>query len=1139
MSNLSLDEEKEIIEIIQLLHQSFKGTDNSKFKEISNKLKEKFTDLPKGISLLLKALSLKSINNINIPLDIHTSIIIYLKNILLTKQNELNSNFISSCLEVILDLVFNQNKKNDNLNNAKIINIIKNIISIISTSLLLITDTDYMFRAFKIISESVHVHSANKDNNFLKIIKSAIILSTSLLTAKGIQTFIFEKLLNDYYIPIINIIFKNVPDYIDPKNNIYNNEYICILKHLYDGLFLIFVKMRGIFNNEKRKEIGCKIFREYGAYSYELLQIMPTMEGASIKKYINNNPLILFNIDEQKCYEINHMKAMILQFMSTIIQISTLEVPKMDEESKNCINDKELVELVNKIIVLIIKSFEDILNNQQKFIFIRRYSIEDTNEKDDCFNMILFQMFIFLLRALLREPIKSEFSLHIKKFLLNILFPLIITIDDEINFLDLDPEGYHQYINDMTNEFKNKNFRTCACFLISRICEKFDDMINFNLSFNIEMLNYILNGGKIIEDELSEYNVYLKNKNDAVINKFSDVIKLDFALLIILVLKEYLKNNTFFINRFIEIISNNQEKLHLIQSPIIKIKLCQIYNYFSSDLFQCDKFTKIEEKKKLIENSINFLLNNIIQKKFQKEEDYIQALAFEASDTLIELLNVPKEGNELLLEYISQILDKHFYAFNKLIEIIDVYSFYLILEQIIGEIKISQRELLFDCLTNLTKKFQIEYLKNKKEIRIFGTQCFNIFRNFLTGKNKINNSNVYEIQKFNKIFEPLLNYIKNPKKFDFYDELIMTCEDYIKALNGINNFSILILKNIKIIIDLEKTLNSTCYSFVSTFLANINKTNNITGTEELINQQDLFNEILIIIEKSFTYNNESNENSKINALLLTLQIIDLNPVINEETLSFLINNSFAGFQMIKDLESFSDNIYKKNQISIANICLSFLFKPKDTFNILNNSYIITEESKISKFQQFLHFTYYISNITYPDYYPMLGKCTILGICSILNDEFCMRYLNNEDKKEIKFMILKIFINFVINHKREKKSILNNIMKKELHCNFVDEEEDKDDDLFDEGEIDFNFINKVDLALSGNQNIQNSDEFKYFAQIMKNVKEKDPETYNALIDDDMNGDDNIINDLCKLRNIKIIYKNKEYTVPRRTVRIKRK
>jgi hypothetical protein len=436
MSNLSSDEEKEIIEIIELLHQSFKGTDNSKFKEISNKLNEKFTDLPKGISLLLKALSLKSINNINIPLDIHTSIIIYLKNILLTKQNELNSNYISSCLEVILDLVFNQNKKNDNLNNAKIINIIKNIISIISTSLKLITDIDYMYRAFKIISESVHAHSANKDNNFLKIIKSAIILSTSLLTAKGIQTFIFEKLLNDYYIPIINIIFKNVPDYIDPKNNIYNDEYICILKHLYDGLFLIFVKMRGIFNNEKRKEIGCKIFREYGAYSYELLQIMPTMEGASIKKYINNNPLILFNIDEQKCYEINHMKAMILQFMSTIIQISTLEVPKMDEESKNCINDKELVELVNKIIVLIIKSFEDILNNQQKFIFIRRYSIEDTNEKDDCFNMILFQMFIFLLRALLREPIKSEFSLHIKKFLLNILFPLIITIDDEINFLD-------------------------------------------------------------------------------------------------------------------------------------------------------------------------------------------------------------------------------------------------------------------------------------------------------------------------------------------------------------------------------------------------------------------------------------------------------------------------------------------------------------------------------------------------------------------------------------------------------------------------------------------------------------------------------------------------------------------------------
>ena len=182
------------------------------------------------------------------------------------------------------------------------------------------------------------------------------------------------------------------------------------------------------------------------------------------------------------------------------------------------------------------------------------------------------------------------------------------------------------------------------------------------------------------------------------------------------------------------------------------------------DLFYDEK--NMLKDNKIIENSINFLLNNIIQKKHQNDGDYIQALAFESSDTLIELLNFPTKDNEILIKFISQDLEKNFSVFNKLIEIIDVDSFYLVLEQIISEIKINQRDLLFECLNNVSKKFQKYFLKNNKYYKILGIHCFNIFRNFLTGKNKINNTDKHEIQKFNQIFEPLLNYIKNPKKFE-------------------------------------------------------------------------------------------------------------------------------------------------------------------------------------------------------------------------------------------------------------------------------------------------------------------------------------------------------------------------------------
>ena len=59
-------------------------------------------------------------------------------------------------------------------------------------------------------------------------------------------------------------------------------------------------------------------------------------------------------------------------------------------------------------------------------------------------------------------------------------------------------------------------------------------MSNFMLSFCLEMLNYLLNEGRINE-QLKDINIYLKNK-DSLINQFNDKKKLDFTLLIILIL---------------------------------------------------------------------------------------------------------------------------------------------------------------------------------------------------------------------------------------------------------------------------------------------------------------------------------------------------------------------------------------------------------------------------------------------------------------------------------------------------------------------------------------------------------------------------------------------------------------------------
>lgn len=60
------------------------------------------------------------------------------------------------------------------------------------------------------------------------------------------------------------------------------------------------------------------------------------------------------------------------------------------------------------------------------------------------------------------------------------------------------------------------------------------------------------------------------------------------------------------------------------------------------------------------------------------------------------------------------------------------------------------------------------------------------------------------------------------------------------------------------------------------------------------------------------------------------------------------------------------------------------------------------------------------------------------------------------------------------------------MRKELKCNFV-EDEDEEEEEEEDDEVDAEFNDKVEQVLSGNDSINNCDEFKYYTQVMKFLK----------------------------------------------------
>ena len=958
----------------------------------------------------------------------------------------------------------------------------------------------------EIIDSIQSLNSSKADEIFLKYAKETTKLITLFLQSQNANKDNFEDLINKYYFPIINKILDKIPNFIDKKKYNYNNDFIIILEQLYDSIYLIFSKMKSILEENKCKEIVEKFFKNYNIHSYELLTIISPKDEDLSKKNGNDNPIICFN-DKEKCININAMKSKILQYFSFIIQIL---FPK--KEINNNINNDNLLIYINKINNLIINSLEDIVNNKDKYnLIIKKYGFEKNKDfkELDCYNKLLFQMIVFLSRSLLREPIKNDFSSKIKFFLINVLFPLNKTNEEEeLNFMKKNPNEYKEYLDEISCNLQSRNCRTSISFLIKKIGENYDNIVGFILLFNIEMLNFIINEGKISKD-LMEYNIYLLNIKDSKIKEFDNDSKLDLSLLIILILKDILKEYYYYLNRLLNILNDNYEKLNSIKNPLIKIKISKIFNFYLDIYYtKIERYEQDEINIKFIENIWNFSINNIIQNVFQEKEKYIQALCDGSSETLIKLLDLTQE--EKIKIFVLENIEKNLIIFNALIDIIDIEVFYLLIEKIVYEIKIEQRNLLFECLNIIKKK--IFGNKNEK----FYNKYFIILRGFLIGINKIDKSDIEEIQMFKDIFEEIINNIQILNPFELYiNEFLSTTIEYIKLLGGINEKCIHVLYNLVI----NNNDIEPIYNFLSSFISNIQ--NNYSNAQ--FDNNILFNEINIFIKKIFSTDNDNNSDTNYNlqfALLLTLEEFNLKPNFIEEFIDIIFN-------LCKNSKEQKNK--KIPQLVLANIALGFIKDPETTFKILNTK---SNFQLFSKFDLYIDLLLIIIYFKYPDYNIILAKCILLGIGGILNNKTCLDFLNNN--KEKKIILIRNFFYLINNYIYQKQNYLKYLMKKDIKCQFIDEEEEEE--LIEEEEI-IDFNEKVEKIFKENKNILNCDELKIFFEIMKNIKENDIETYNEVIFQQLKSNIEKFEEIYKYRNIKILYEQREYFTPRKILKIK--
>ena len=217
-SSPSQEVDQKILETFKLLEETFTSKDTKKIREAKEKLSQIFTNIKISLDILFQALAMREIQGKEITLDLHKSVAIYLKN-LFFMQKGLNGNDLYNCLLKIFDLIFNQSRQNEHLIHPTILSIFQTVVyALLSNHKLLEEENnDYINKLFSILLSSIQ---NVKKENFLTVAKCVVLLCTSLLTSKSTNIDNVEKLINDYYIPIINVIFSNVGNYLIPKDNI-------------------------------------------------------------------------------------------------------------------------------------------------------------------------------------------------------------------------------------------------------------------------------------------------------------------------------------------------------------------------------------------------------------------------------------------------------------------------------------------------------------------------------------------------------------------------------------------------------------------------------------------------------------------------------------------------------------------------------------------------------------------------------------------------------------------------------------------------------------------------------------------------------------------------------------------------------
>ena len=1007
---ISKEELEYINKILVCLENTFKSSDKDIRKQSEQFLKQTENNLFSHLIQIFNFIKQKTISK-----ELCNALLIFIRNSIISKKN---SNLLSK----------------------------ENYIELIMLIVNIIVDPEYPSQCLremnKIFEEIIDNKEFNKDktimrdfmNSFASKFKSGLI---QIYSYKSIG-YIFENVLSsncvdssncDYFIGLVlnctEEMLKNIIELlkkidiikVPTNNNKVENDilyYLETVKIIYELVLLISVMTQNQFQN-------------FNKYSEKLMN------------YYLDLGIKMLTINYKKLNEaIMKMKTKILRFVNSIV----LNIPQ------NILSkDKKLIERHKNLITFCIES----LKSQNFFIF----NNNDSNEKI-LIEKFDVQIIIYLYKMVFDSTFSNELSKYLPNITHGIIFPLLISSEEEINNLENDPYGnnYANFIYDLVTKKSLKQLKTTLSKFISIGCKSNEKYLQFIICYSIDIIQLCLN---ISKDKTIEPS--LINENDTFIfnEKINEVNKVEVSFLTLCIIHKVIskKNNK---NNYYKVIfafiQNNLKNVinKYVQNSIVKQRICLFLSLYIKD------FIDINIDLNLFKDICEFLFFNIFN-----EKQHIAA--YESFDAITKILTNKNFKNEITY-YLSKKYYEKFLAyietytnplfFDMLSEIIysieDINDLLKLLGNLFIRIKKEMSEITPRRISqsNYNEMMPQDKSFGKTNYRLIISKCFSVLHKIFQNENLI----LDKYQEIEKYMEPLMKYMKTPNKIDFDEDLIDIMIQIIRTLKYLPNLAINLLPDIGQVLRKNKGMNKKLFTLMNLYV--------VYSNGEIETKEDNSKYLFKLYKKCFSKDSFHKESAYLCTFIMEIwfiicSIIPQKTVVN--IISFALERLqemfFGGKQSYSDMGKISFNSQLLGLGLINLILSSFVHYSSYVSDIVNLSGLIKYASNIAN--------------TKLDYSLYENKIFVLSLCSILKNKNITNKIINETPQLISFCYQTL--------KRIKKKEIknNNIYLNNKKKNEDDEKLDEEDnDELDQDQKKIDKIKSKKLKMIYNLDIQISE-----------------------------------------------------------------